>query len=66
MKTFEKCKACEKRYPGCHGECEAYKADRAEWDKRKAAVSEARMKQGDLTAYYKDSYRKKRDRHHVK
>ena len=30
------CKGCEKRLPGCHGSCEAYKAFRVEWEKYKA------------------------------
>ena len=30
------CKGCEKRYPGCHGKCEAYLADKAKHDALKA------------------------------
>ena len=30
------CKGCGNRYPGCHGNCETYKAERAEYDKLKA------------------------------
>ena len=26
---FKACKDCEKRYVGCHGECETYKAEKA-------------------------------------
>ena len=29
------CKGCGNRYPGCHGNCETYKAERAEYDKLK-------------------------------
>ena len=38
------CKTCPNRYPGCHGECETYKKERAlydeqkvEWDKKRSA-----------------------------
>lgn len=30
------CMGCEDRYPACHGECERYKAWRAEYDAQKA------------------------------
>ena len=31
------CKDCPNRYPGCHGKCEKYQKERAEWDRIKAA-----------------------------
>lgn len=36
MTAFDHCMNCEKRYPGCHAKCELYKADKAEWDRKKA------------------------------
>ena len=32
------CKDCCNRFPGCHGSCETYKAERAEYDKEKAKI----------------------------
>jgi len=31
------CHNCPKRYPGCHGKCDDYKAWKADWDKKKQA-----------------------------
>lgn len=38
------CKDCvaPKRHPGCHGTCETYLAERAEYDKRKAILDRER------------------------
>lgn len=38
------CKDCvaPKRHPGCHGTCETYLAERAEYDKRKAIADRER------------------------
>ena len=30
------CKDCPKRHPGCHGDCEGYKAERKALDKENA------------------------------
>lgn len=34
------CKDCPDRHPGCHGSCEKYKAQRAEYDAKKAECME--------------------------
>ena len=34
--TIYSCKGCEKRYPGCHGRCEAYLSEKAKHDALKA------------------------------
>lgn len=31
------CKGCPKRYPGCHGDCEWYKAERKTQDRQNEA-----------------------------
>lgn len=38
MVVFKSCRNCTppKRYPGCHAHCEAYKVERAEYDRLKA------------------------------
>lgn len=38
------CKDCPDRYPGCHGKCEKYIAERAAYDAQKAKA----MKVSDL------------------
>ncbi len=45
------CYGCDKRYPGCHGKCEAYKALRAEIDaenERKRKIKETERSFGNL------------------
>lgn len=37
MGVIKSCKDCTDRYPGCHGKCERYQAERAEYDRLKAA-----------------------------
>lgn len=32
------CKDCPKRYPGCHGKCEKYQKEKADWEAIKAAA----------------------------
>ena len=51
MKIKAPCKDCEKRYPGCHSHCAAYKAFRAELDR----VREAKMKEGLVRGFLHDS-----------
>lgn len=41
------CKDCPDRHPGCHGQCEAYKAFRAQRD---AAIAE-KQKDADVLNY---------------
>lgn len=36
-------KDCPNRQPGCHGKCEKYKRERAEYDKKKAIENANRM-----------------------
>jgi hypothetical protein len=36
------CKDCGNRYPGCHGTCEKYKADKAKHDELKAKIDFAK------------------------
>lgn len=38
------CYGCEKRYPGCHGKCEDYKEWRSDFDAKKNAVKEEKMR----------------------
>lgn len=44
------CHFCEppKRYPGCHGKCPEYAAEKAEYDRLKAADAEKRKVKGDI------------------
>lgn len=36
MGFFECCNGCDSRFPGCHSQCEKYKAGKAKYDERKA------------------------------
>ena len=67
------CKGCEapKRHPGCHGKCEEYIKQKADYDKRKAELdSERKINQailcergkkvyGALKGYRKSKYKEK-------
>lgn len=35
VKTAFSCRYCSKRYPGCHSECDTYKQEKAEHNRRK-------------------------------
>ena len=50
-------KDCPNRYPGCHGKCEKYLAEKAAWDKRKAEVQARNVAAG----YSSDQVRKRKD-----
>lgn len=45
---------CEKRYVGCHSECETYLKWKEEHDRLKAIESAERMKEVDRTKYEVD------------
>jgi len=49
------CLNCEKRTPGCHGKCESYKAQRAEYDSTMAEISKRRKVRVDLNSSMYDS-----------
>ena len=52
------CKDCPNRYPGCHGKCEKYLAEKAFYRKRKEDIRTRNAAVG----YTVDEIRKKRDR----
>lgn len=52
------CKDCLDRYFGCWGDCEKYKASRAEYDKLKGAMTAER----DCSQYTISAIRKNQDR----
>lgn len=67
------CKDCTDRFPGCHGSCEKYKEQRAQYDEAKAEVmkyfnvscglSEQKIRSAHkVTRYrnYRSKYRKAR------
>lgn len=40
--TIFSCKGCEKRTPGCHGQCAKYLAEKAEYDRLKSVADKQR------------------------
>ena len=42
------CHGCQKRYPGCHSACEAYKQEKARYDEKKAEIDKQRATNGGL------------------
>lgn len=47
--TIYSCKGCEKRYPGCHGKCEAYIAEKEKHDALKAAYNKKMAVENGIT-----------------
>lgn len=49
--TFS-CRDCvaPKRHPGCHGSCQAYMAEKAEYNRQKAIVDQRKEVEGGLLA----------------
>lgn len=37
------CNGCTSRHPGCHGKCEKYIREKAEWERRKAEETKIRQ-----------------------
>ena len=37
---FQACQKCDKRFPGCHGVCELYAADKAAYKEIKASMKQ--------------------------
>lgn len=57
------CKGCENRHPGCHSECEKYKAEKAAWDAQQAKIRKAKAVEDGLNHHlintmYKNSKRR--------
>lgn len=61
-KAFSCCRRCDERYVGCHDECTRYQAVRKEWDQRKQTEKVNRIHAGEVTAFFKESCVRKRER----
>lgn len=40
MKKITCCRKCDKRYPGCHDDCEAFQSEKGARDREKSAIQE--------------------------
>lgn len=60
--TFS-CMGCQDRFPGCHGACEKYKKERAEYDKIKEETKKKHDVEAGLNNYFYDSVHKTTKRH---
>lgn len=45
------CKGCDKRFPGCHDECEEFQNERRLHEAWKQKVKDAKQKEGDYYGY---------------
>lgn len=52
------CFDCPDRHPGCHGTCEKYKKQRAEWDAKKVEQKKQADAKYGLNSFYFDSVHK--------
>ena len=61
------CHGCQKRYPGCHSSCEAYKQEKARYDEKKAEADKLKAIKGELFCQRNDAVirarRKRRGQH---
>lgn len=53
---YYSCKGCTERTPGCHGSCEKYKADKAEYEKLKAEHDRMKSIQSGLDQHLSREY----------
>lgn len=58
------CKDCERRYIGCHAECETYLAERAEHDKTAEIVKKNKTAECEVYSYKVEAIIKRRRREH--
>lgn len=58
------CKDCERRYIGCHAECETYLTERAEYDKTAEIVKKKKREELEIYGYKVDGIIKRRRKTH--
>lgn len=61
--TITCCFDCHDRFPGCHGTCEKYKQQRAEYDAKRAEHKKKTDAKRGLNEYHFDSIHKTTKRH---
>ena len=64
--TITCCFECPDRHPGCHGTCEKYKQQRAEWDAKRAEQKKNQEAQRELNGFYYDSVHKNTKRNNYR
>lgn len=52
------CKDCKDRFPGCHGTCETYKQEKAEFDRKKEELRKRKDIEAGLNQHFYDSFHK--------
>lgn len=52
------CYGCGNRHPGCHGQCEKYKQEKAEYEEQKAVFMKKATVQGGLESQRNAAVRK--------
>lgn len=57
-KANSPCKDCERRYQGCHGQCEDYQTWKAAWDAERNERHKEKEKETMLGDYYVESVRR--------
>lgn len=60
MKKIMCCRKCDKRYPGCHDDCEAFQSEKGARDIEKNMIQEEK-KQGYMNrGYIRDAIERRR------
>ena len=52
------CKNCDKRFPGCHASCPAYKAEKEKHEQEKGEKDKAKRISDGIYSQRKESFRK--------
>ena len=67
--TIECCRTCRpeseggKRYPGCHGTCEDYIAEKKKYEDEKAMITKVKAKENEHANYVKNTVARKKRAH---
>ena len=59
------CKDCQERHVGCHGTCEKYKTQKAEWDAQRDEINRKKQHEYAMDGHKRDTqdyWRKRRNR----
>lgn len=60
MKQIKCCRRCDKRYPGCHDDCEVFQSEKGARDIEKNMIQEEKNKGYMNRAYVREAVKRRR------
>lgn len=60
MKKITCCRKCDKRYPGCHDDCEAFRSEKGARDIEKNMIQEEKNQGYANRGYIRDAIQRRR------